>query len=338
VKRLLSVVMVLACGCTSVRPVPVEAALSAPEDGEGARVVQNVKVVVIIPAEVEARGGKPVEPKPTRVDFTSTQAEEYPSRAHMEKTIPMALREAGFDVVPVPTLEAAKATGVPLIIQLADPQVEGFRRASGGGVSLEGTVYDVHVHYRARLTTSQGAPLTDVAGHGQSSANFRFDDKYLETAVVGGVSLVLMTLITGVISLPLVAYLAFTGYQQRNEPLSGKDRHPARGLVTCEGFRGNPLSGQDNESVCNQVVWLSSVLAVAVLTVGVAAVTLFISKTVGGWIFKGTTGGIKSYLSEGVWKDMLQSAHNRAARSFAAGAARAVLAPQKPAAAAGRAP
>lgn len=333
-RRAVVIAALLASSCYSVRPVPIDPALG-PADEEVKRLVGNLRIAVVIPPppdlnELKRQGLPP--PRGTIVDYTPREGEEYPSRVHMEKSIPLALREAGFDVVPVASLEAARATGVPHILTLLDPQIEGFRRASGGGVSLEGTVYDVHVHYRARMTTSQGVPVAEVSGHGESSTNFQFEDQYLQQAVVGAAALGVMTVLTIIAATPPLLYLVFTLATQGSRDAGF--RHPLNTAGDCTKFQAGLYERGTKQAteVCSNMIWLGAVVGFAALTVGTAGVTLALTKTIGNWVMGGITGFIKSRAADGIWSDMLKSAHDRAARAFAVSAARSLgVAPPAPA-------
>lgn len=323
---------VLMASCVETREVPVEATWT-PSEETPAAVVRGAKVAVVerreqrpllgpgAPGDAPAVTGAqrlpagtapplPTEKRPgTTVEFTSLYRETYPSLSVLLGTVPQALKEAGFEPVSAVTSDEAVKLGADLVVELYPPEVEGFRRASGGGLSLEGTVYDVHVTSRAHLKRSNGDTLGHVSGHGQSVTNFRFEDPYLEIAVVGAVSLVVTVLATLAVGVPLAAALLYRANQGANEPVP---------LGLCNQAFLTRVEGVANRSgLCGKGTWIASQVGFMAVVAATAGVVLVFSRFVAARVFGGVTGLIKSLLAEGIWRDMLKASHDRAARSLA---------------------
>jgi hypothetical protein len=269
-------------------------------------------------------GGPPPLPA-TRVEFTNTYAETYPSLAHALATLPPALKEQGFDVLLPATLEEARASGAALVLEVLPPEVEGFRAASGLGLKLEGGNLDVHVHYRALLSTPDGRRLGMVSGHGESDTHFLFVDQHVETMVVGLISLATTALVTVAVALPAVGIMYAVATQ------SGSMCREARLAAQRNAPAGEAAPALEN---CPGLVNVTSLLGLMAASVGAGWLAMGFSHTAGAWVFGLVTGGIKRLVSGPRWEASLKSAHDRATRSLAAAAAqasgRAALLPPAP--------
>jgi len=325
-KRVIVLLILAFTGCVNVKPVGVDKALARPEDPIKA-VAAGVKVAVLAATyepemEVDGSGGDaplkdtapppPVDPNPrTKVTYSPRYKEAYPTLTHMQTAVPAALKELGFDAVMVQSPQEAQAVKATWLLQLHEPEIEGFRRAQGGGVRLEGTVYDFHVTYRGLLARVGGQPSGMMTGHGEAKTNFWFDDKYLEAAIVGAVSLGVMALVTGVVAIP-TAFFLVRQYRERglgSPPVGDCKNAPSSGFGNTEG-------------VCPQTVWMATGVAAISLLAIVASVTLGFGTFVGSQIFTAVTSGIKGAASGPIWEGMVKDAHDRAARSLAAQVAR----------------
>ncbi|MBI5495538.1 MAG: hypothetical protein HY904_10980 [Deltaproteobacteria bacterium] len=338
------VVGVLAlAGCLNVKPVDLAPRLDAP-DAEVQKVVRGMRIIVVnhVPrsamevvdqaggagdAAGAAKAGAGVLPPPARsgprteVAFTSKYREAYPTLAHMAEAVPQALRELGFDVATALTVDEAGKMGAPWVLQLAAPEIQAFRRAGGGGLSLEGTVYDAHVMFRGQLLQPDGTRGGVVTGHGQSTTNFRFDDPYLETAVVGAVSLAIMGVVTLAVAVPTAGF--FWARRNAETPLAPAGSGSATGTLPCTGVADFDANVQDRAGTCQQAVWLVSAVAAVTGVAVVSALVLAAAQFVGSRVFTGVTALVKSFASEPIWQGMVKSAHDRAARALAAEVARA---------------
>lgn len=331
----------LSLGCVRTVQVELEPGLAKLEDDLPALKLTGVRVAVMAPeASVVVRpsgsasdaapppadapvqnappGAAPPAPLPTyphtTVAFTDRYKESYPSMAHLVAAVPAALRELGADPVVVTSADEARIQNAQVVLELLDPEVEGFRRATGNGVSLEGTVYDLHVTIAARLSRVEGGPLGQVSGYGESTTNFRFDDPYLEQAVVGALAVVTMVIITTASTVPVVAAV----WLRRNErePLGAP--RGRNGLCDESSFSSLPATpGASRPALCGKASWLMMQVGAAAGVTAVAGLSLGLSSTVGGWLFTGATNAIKSFAAERQWRGMLKASHDRAARSLA---------------------
>ncbi|MEW5848313.1 MAG: hypothetical protein AB2A00_05840 [Myxococcota bacterium] len=326
---LLTAVALLAA-CSTVRKLEVDPTLEEPLP-EGAPVGRPVRVAIYrqepppqspnggargaagdTPAVTSSGkpGAKPPPLPETRVDFSNTYAEEYPSVQHMLKSVPLALREVGFDVVEVKNLQEARAARAAMILELLPPEIEGFRQASGRNMTAGGSSYDIHVLYRGRLSSSAG-PMGLVSGHGESSTHFIFADPYVETASVGAVSLSLMAVVSVVVAIPLIGFMVYRASQGAGDPL---------GYCTPENVPGEIKQGSFETSraaLCGKVAWLAAETAVAGAIISVAGITLGVAEFVGHRVFGGGRGFVRSLATERTWRGMVKAAHDRAARALA---------------------
>jgi hypothetical protein len=329
VMRLLAVLWALLSACSTTKPVDVAPKLGE-RDVAPAGVAASVRVALLPPRLPPPPPGQPsrdTAPLPrTHASFTVSYGEIYPSLKHLTSTLPVALKEVGFDVVHAKTREEAVRTGVSLILEPVLPELEGFRRAVGGGLLLEGTIYDVHVHYGVDASTGAGRPLGLIRGHGEGTGNFFFEDPYLQTAIVGGASLAVMFASAAVVGLPLMAGLgAFTqlNYDARNPLQSGPvvNRLDVSACVvsmqSANARTGVQREHSEYQNLCGRLYWVVAALGVATMVGAVSSVALGTTRFVASRIFNVVTGFFKNYLSEPVWEGLLQDAHDRAARSLA---------------------
>jgi hypothetical protein len=310
-------------GCAETREIGLDPILE-PTDETAKVSISGVRVAVVAhtpvatAAPVAEKGGTQPDPAPkqdrsTVVQFTPQYREKYASLKVLRETVPAALKELGFVPVPAKTAAEAATLGAQLVVELQTPEVEGFRRATGVGISLEGTVYDVHVTERAALRTADGTLLGHVSGHGQSVTTFRFEDPYLELAVVGAVSVALM----GVVTVGLAIPLGYVLWMRRDAA------EPVPGVCRSDQLSDLPSAdGSNRLALCGKATWIMAQVAALSVLAGAAGGVLVLSRFVAARVFDGITGGIKRFLAEGMWRDMVKTSHDRAARSLAVGIAR----------------